>query len=131
MESRETAPQAECPREESSLTIESKQGCLWITLPDSITMDSYPQLEERIDDAINGSESGTTVIDLGLTKNMYSAGFGMIVRIRKRMGEKGGSLYLVNAASRVVEAMTYLGLHKVISVYEEGAPLDFLTDSGH
>ena len=116
-------------RAAAPLTIESRQGCLWIVLPDGINMDSHPQLEEKIDESLASKAGDKLVVDLSKTKNMYSAGFGMIVRLKKAAEARGCATFVVNASSRVMEAMAYLGLQKIIRVYEEGDKLDFLPDA--
>ncbi|MBD3320135.1 MAG: STAS domain-containing protein [Chitinivibrionales bacterium] len=106
-------------------SIENREGCLWITLPDSINMDNYQQIESRVDSVLK-KDAGNVVIDLGKTINMYSAGFGLIVRLRKRIDECGGKLFLVNVSHRTADGLHGVGLDKIIRVYEQGAPLDFL-----
>jgi anti-anti-sigma factor len=107
------------------LHIALKDGFIWITIPDSITMDTYQQVEYGIESVLTDG-GDKIVIDLGKTKNMYSAGFGLIVRLRKRIAQNKGAMYLVNVSPRVMEGLSSVGLHKVVSIYEEGARLDFL-----
>ncbi len=119
------SPKNRAGRGATRLDVREDNGCLWITLPDSINMDSYPGLEEQIESSM-ASSVNSIAIDLSKTKNMYSAGFGLIVRLKKMADAHNGRVYVVHAPRRVVDAMNYLGLQKVVTVYEEGASLDFL-----
>lgn len=123
------SPKNTSTKKTTSLEISEQDRCLWITLPDSINMDSYPGLEEKIESSLS-SMSSQIVVDLSKTKNMYSAGFGLIVRLKKMTEMHGGKLYVVHVAPRVVEAMNYLGLQKVVKVYKDGEALDFLENPG-
>jgi anti-anti-sigma factor len=107
------------------LSAEVRSGCLWITLPDAINMDTHDQLEQGLGELLD-EKPVRIVIDLSETRNMYSAGFGVIVRFKKRAAALGKDVCLVNVNPRVAEAITAVGLHKVLPVYEEGAALDFL-----
>jgi len=116
------------PSDDERISISLRHGCLWIVLPDSINMDNCDQIEERLRATLTEAPE-KTVIDLSRTKNMFSAGFGMIVRFKKDLEKLGKRIFLVNVPPQVREALTSLGLHKVLPVYTDGAPLDFIADT--
>ncbi|MBD3343525.1 MAG: STAS domain-containing protein [Chitinivibrionales bacterium] len=111
----------------SDFAIEKKDGDLWITLPDSINMDNYQQIESRVESILN-ADIGRVIIDLGKTKNMYSAGFGLIVRLKKRIDDCKGTLYLVNVSPKTAEGLHGVGLDRIMRVYEQGKSPDFSKD---
>jgi len=68
--------------EPDALKIENKSDFTWVTLPDSINMDTYKTLEENIQARLD-SGNVRVVLDLSKTNNLFSSGLGLIIRIRK------------------------------------------------
>jgi anti-anti-sigma factor len=106
--------------------IKEKAGHLWVMLPDSLNMDNYLHVESHIVSLVQ-SRNLPLVIDLDKTKNMYSAGFGMIVRLLKIVTAQEKSMYIVNASKRVIEGLEGVGMHRILQVYARGALPDFLS----
>lgn len=98
-----------------SMSIENKIGCLWITLPDAISMYNNRELEKSIIE--NLKEHTDIVLDLSMTTHLFSAGLGLIIRIRKAANEKNSSLYLVNVNEKMRVFLTALNLTNVLSIY--------------
>jgi anti-anti-sigma factor len=106
------------------LNIAFAGGHIRITIPDAINMDNFQQVEYGIESVLT-DKADKVVIDFGKTKNMFSAGFGMIVRLKKRITQNGGELYLVNVSSRVLEGMQSVGLTKIVTVCGDDEAPDF------
>jgi len=106
------------------LKIEREGDTLRVTLPDSITMDNHEQIETAIEREMDEGVR-RVVVDLDNTRNIYSSGFGLIVRFRKRVAEIGAELTLVNATEKVVEGLEGVGLNKLIPTFgkDETSPL--------
>jgi len=106
------------------LNISFAGGRIRITIPDAINMDNFQQVEYGIESVLT-DKADKVVIDFGKTKNMFSAGFGMIVRLKKRIALNGGELYLVNVSPRVLEGMQSVGLTKIVTVCQDDEAPDF------
>ncbi len=96
--------------------IQQKNNALWITLPDSIDMDNYAKIEEAIAPELSGRKNNV-VLDFSRTKSLFSSGLGLIVRLKKKVEELNGDLYLVNVNSKIEEGFENVGLDKVLPVY--------------
>lgn len=105
-------------RKSSGLRITKRKGYWWILLPDAINMDNYEQVENGIE-SIFSAGGDRLVIDLADTKNMYSAGFGLLVRLRKRVVSSNGEIHLINASEKVLDGLRAVGLDKIMPVYSE------------
>jgi anti-anti-sigma factor len=100
---------------QNSMSIERKLGCLWITLPDAITMYNSHDLEKAI--IGNLENNGRVVFDFSRTRNLFSSGLGLLIRIRKTVGERDGVLCLVNVSAKLRDMLTALNLNKVFPIY--------------
>jgi anti-anti-sigma factor len=98
-----------------SLSVEHKMGCLWITLPDAISMYNSRELEKSISG--NLDDGGIVVLDFSRTRNLFSSGLGLIIRIRKSVSENNGILNLVNVNEKLRDMFTALNLNKVLTIY--------------
>jgi len=97
------------------VNITRKMGCLWVVLPDVITIDSNLEIELAIMARMEPAEK--LVIDLTKTTKLFSSGLGLLVRLRKKASELNGMLCLVNVPRRVREFMTTVHLDKVFPTY--------------
>ena len=61
-------------------SVEQRHGCLWITLPDSIDMDNFLKIEERIMPELEKAPQ-EVVLDFSRTKALFSSGIGLVVRL--------------------------------------------------
>jgi anti-anti-sigma factor len=101
---------------QNELTIEERSGCLWITLPDSITMYDNRELEQRISRQLRDRKDHV-VLDFSNTRAVYSSGLGLMIRLRRFVTERGGTLSLVNVAPAVHDMFTALKIDKVFTMY--------------
>jgi anti-anti-sigma factor len=97
------------------MSVENKMGCLWITLPDAISMYNSRELEKTITG--NLIDGANVVLDLSRTRNLFSAGLGLIIRIRKTVGENNGAMCLVNVNEKMRDVLLALNLNKVLTIY--------------
>jgi anti-anti-sigma factor len=98
------------------ITADMKNGFLWIAMPDSITMDNYVKIEEEISEAVSGSCT-KIVLDMTATRNLFSSGLGLLIRLKKRLDERNCFLFLVNVSHRVRDILTAVHLDTVFSMY--------------
>jgi len=96
--------------------VEKRHGRLWIMLPDSIDMDNYQKIEENIMGEIE-HEPQDVVLDFSRTKTLFSSGIGLIVRLKKRVNEKGLNLSLVSIGNKIKEGLENVGLHNVFEIF--------------
>jgi anti-anti-sigma factor len=101
---------------QNDLLIEQRSGCLWITLPDAITMYDNRDVEQRIGQQLN-ERKDHVVLDFSQTRSIYSSGLGLMIRIRRFITERGGTLSLVNVSQKVHEMFTALKIDKVFTMY--------------
>jgi anti-anti-sigma factor len=99
-----------------AITVARKNGFLWITMPDSITMDNYVKIEEEIVDAIGGPNT-RIVLDMAATRNLFSSGLGLLIRLKKHLDETKCTLSLVNVSHRLQDILAAVNLDKLFSVY--------------
>jgi anti-anti-sigma factor len=97
------------------LSIERKMDCLWIMLPDAITMYNTRDLESMINGKLE--KKVNVVLDFTNTMNLFSSGLGLIIRIRKKVNEYNGSVALVNVSEKMRGLLESLNLDKVFSIY--------------
>ena len=102
---------------EKEFNVEHKDGYLWITLPDGVNMDNYVPLEKSIESFLPGNPRDV-VIDLGKTKTLYSSGFGMLIRLKKRIEEYNSRSFLVNVSPRLLEALESVGMEKLFPMFD-------------
>jgi anti-anti-sigma factor len=100
----------------NELTLEERSGCLWITLPDAITMYDNKDVEQRIAKQLR-DRNDHVVLDFSNTRAVYSSGLGLMIRIRRFVTERGGMLSLVNVAQPIHEMFSALKIDKVFTLY--------------
>ncbi len=106
------------------LSVDQRNDWIWVTLPDAVNMDNYQKIECRVETML--FEGCRIAIDLSRTRNIYSSGFGMIVRIKKMVDGRRGSMCLVNSSPKTLEAFEAVGLTRLMDVYSEGDSLEFM-----
>jgi anti-anti-sigma factor len=99
-----------------AITVAVKNGFLWITMPDSITMDNYVKIEDEIVDAVAGPNT-RVVLDMAATRNLFSSGLGLLIRLKKHLDEKKRTLSLVNVSHRLKDILAAVNLDKLFPVY--------------
>jgi anti-anti-sigma factor len=100
-----------------AITANMKNGFLWIAMPDSITMDNYVRIEEEIVEVIAGGSCNRVVFDMAATRNLFSSGLGLLIRIKKRLDEKKCLLYLVNVSHRVRDILSSVNLDTLFPIF--------------
>jgi anti-anti-sigma factor len=100
-----------------AISVAMKNGFLWIAMPDSINMDNYVRIEEQIIEAVSGTSGTRIVFDLAATKNLFSSGLGLLIRLKKRFDEKDCPLFLVNVSHRIQDILAGIHLDKLFTVY--------------
>lgn len=101
----------------STVTMERKNGCLWFVLPDVINMDNYIRIEGQLQAALGGAEK-KIVIDLAHTRNLFSSGLGLLIRLKKHVDNAGGTMHLVNVSKKVRDLFASVNLDKLFLIYE-------------
>lgn len=107
----------------NELVIEQRSGCLWITLPDAITMYDNKGVEQRIAQELRDRKDHV-VLDFSNTRAVYSSGLGLMIRIRRFVTERGGMLSLVNVAQPVHDMFSALKIDKVFTIYATDVEFD-------
>jgi anti-anti-sigma factor len=111
-----------------AITVSIKNGFLWIALPDSINMDNYVRIEEEIVDAVSGP-CNTIVLDMAATRNLFSSGLGLLIRLKKHLDEKNNHLFLVNVSRRVQDIFASVHLDKLFSAYATDVEFEISQDA--
>ncbi len=96
--------------------IEERHECLWIVLPDSIDMDNYMKIEERILPELEKSPRDV-VLDFSRTKALFSSGIGLIIRLNKQINQAGQQIVLVNIETKIKEGLENVGLDSAFKLY--------------
>jgi len=96
--------------------VEDRHGCLWVILPDSIDMDNYLQIEERILPELEKSPKDVA-LDFSHTKALFSSGIGLVVRLNKQIADKKQKIYLVNIERKIKEGLENVGLDMAFPMY--------------
>ncbi|MBD3344012.1 MAG: STAS domain-containing protein [Chitinivibrionales bacterium] len=100
----------------NEFAVETKMGHLWITLPSAIHMDNYREIEQKIESHLYG-DSKQIVLDFTNTKRIYSSGMGLLIRLRKQVGEANGNVALVNVSKVCRDLLAEVNLDRLFPVY--------------
>jgi anti-anti-sigma factor len=101
---------------QNELIIEERSGRLWITLPDAITMYDNKEVEQRIGKRLRDRKDHV-ILDFSHTRAVYSSGLGLMIRIRRFVTERGGTLSLVNVSEPVQELFSALKIDRVFTIF--------------
>ena len=82
-------------------------------LPPEVTTDRLEALEEDADRQV-GPDGAHLIVDLARTTFICSGGLGMLVKISKRLHERGGALALARGQPPVVRLLRVVGLEGVL-----------------
>lgn len=105
------------------LQIYKKKGQLWIRLPNAIKKENILQIENRIEDSLKDCE-GKVILDFADTLSVFSLLVTLIIHIRKRVGEFGGQLCLVNVSDKCKSQLKAMNLDRILTIYNN--EVDFL-----
>jgi anti-anti-sigma factor len=98
------------------ITIEMRNGYVWVTLPAVIVAENAKLLEGRIEAGLS-RKNKRLVLDLRDVQDLYSAGIGLLVRLRKKAGALKGFLCLVNVSERFRELLESIHLDRIFLIY--------------
>ena len=112
----------------SELKIEKRSEYLWITLPDAITMYDNKEIEQKIGQQLRDRKDNV-VLDFSNTRAVYSSGLGLMIRIRRFVTERGGTLSLVNVSDSIHEMFTALNINKVFNIYTTDVEFEISQES--
>ncbi len=100
------------------LHIENKKGYMWITLPDSINMENYLQVRNRIESELIDNKKGKVAINFSNIDSIHSLLIGLILHSRKIVKQNLGTLCLVNTSTNCLIKLQALFLDKIMQIYE-------------
>jgi anti-anti-sigma factor len=100
----------------AGLHVQKKDGFVWIKLPDSLNMDNYVKVEQEVSAALTETPP-RVVLDLSATASLYSSGLGLLIRLRQRINDEGGVLFLVNVARKISDMLDSVNLERLFTTY--------------
>jgi anti-anti-sigma factor len=100
---------------EDTAVLEERSGYIWVILPDAVSMYNSRDIEQAVITKL--TKGSGIVLDLSRTNNIFSAGLGLFIKIRKLAFEKGGTVCLVNVAAKHKEMFSSLKLDKVFPIF--------------
>ena len=112
---------------QNELNIEERANYLWITLPDAITMYDNKEIEQKIGERLRDRKDHV-VLDFSYTRAVYSSGLGLMIRIRRFVTERGGTLSLVNVSERLYDMFRALNIEKVFPIYTTDVEFEISQD---
>ena len=98
------------------VAIEERRGFIWARFPESVTVDNYRLIEQKIGARLSG-KSDRLVLDFSRTRDVYSSGIGLLVRVHKQVTEAGGGVYLVNVSKKIRETLEGVHLERILPMY--------------
>ncbi|MBN1552875.1 STAS domain-containing protein [bacterium] len=102
--------------------IQRENEYLRVVLPNSISMEESRELEHDII-AQCGENGEKLILDFSRTSALYSSGIGLLIRLRKFLMEREGSVFLVNVSRKLRELLSQLNLDRVFPIY--GTDVEF------
>ena len=87
-----------------------------LALPSEVTTDRIEEIEGDADCAI-GEEGAFLVIDLARTTFICSSGLGMLVKVSKRLHERGGAVAIARAMPAIGRLLKMVGLDPVLPAF--------------
>ena len=109
-----------------SADIKRRNGYLWIILPNAIGVDEGQEIQLELKSKIL-SKNEQLVLDFTNTSIIYSAGFGLFIRLRKKVMETQGAIYFVNVSKKNRDTFTELMLDKVFPIYATDVEFELST----
>jgi anti-anti-sigma factor len=84
-----------------------------LTCPSEITSESLASIEADVERLL-GAEGTRLVLDLEQTHFVGSAGLGLMVKLGKRLHDRGGGLALARARPPVAKLLRVVGLGQIL-----------------
>jgi len=99
-----------------------------ISIAGSLDSNTAPELQQRIDDAINDAVA-TTIIDFKNLDFLSSAGLRVIFKTKKVMDNNGGKLLLVNLQPQIKKVFEIIKALDGMNVFKDQDEMDeYLTE---
>lgn len=111
----------------NNISVEIRHGFIWVILPDTVTMDNYKLIEDKIRGKLTG-KNDRVALDFSDTENIYSSGIGLLIRLHKLITESGGSFVLVNVSEKMRTLLREVNLDMVISIYATDVEFEISRD---
>jgi len=100
-----------------------------VALSGHVDAETYPAVELRLTEIL-GLQLRHLVLDLHKTTYINSCGWGLVMMLSRRMGERGGALVVASLTPEVGSGFHTLGLPTMIAAYSSvGAALTAITAS--
>ncbi|UCG59155.1 MAG: STAS domain-containing protein [Phycisphaerales bacterium] len=105
-------------REQRRIVVEYGRGATFVTFVDERILDDEQirQLQESFEPVIERNDDGEMVLNFVNVEFMSSAVLGLLVRVYKRISERGGRLKLVNLDPGLRKVFQITQLDKIIEV---------------
>lgn len=97
------------------LFIKQKSGYVCITIPRHVGNENVLQIQNRIEAYINRVYN-RIIIDMSSVSDIYSVIVTVIMRLRERVADCNGELFLVNVSERCIRQMKLIHLDKVLTI---------------
>lgn len=105
------------------LSIEKKEGYTLIKLPHTLNQENILDIEGEIESSMTGYRD-TIAIDLSECSNIFSMLITLIMHVRKKVIEEGGSLCLVNVSITGQQQLTAMNLDIILPIYDSEDEID-------
>jgi anti-anti-sigma factor len=109
------------------IVIESRMGFIWVVLPENLNIGNYSGIEDVVMRQLTG-EADHLVFDLSRVRAIYSSALGVLIRVRKKVGEAGGIVCLVNVCPSIYTLLESLNLNKVFPIYATDVEFEISED---
>jgi anti-anti-sigma factor len=107
--------------------IENRLGYIWVVLPESLNIGNYSDIETAVIRQLTGG-ADHLVFDLSRVRAIYSSALGVLIRIRKQVGEAGGVVCLVNVCPAIIALLESLNLDKIFPMYATDVEFEISED---
>lgn len=109
------------------VVVENRMGFIWVILPESLNIGNYSEIETDVMGYLTG-RADHLVFDLSRVRLIYSSALGVLIRVRKQVGEAGGIVCLVNVCQSVITLLESLNLDKIFPMYATDVEFEISED---
>ena len=103
-----------------------KNKYFWVVLPDAIGIDEGEKIQRDLEPRLL-QKNEQLVLDFAKTSIIYSAGFGLFIRLRKIIMELQGAIFFVNVSKKIRDVFAELLLDKVFPIYATDVEFELST----
>lgn len=107
--------------------VEDRMGFIWVVLPESLNIGNYSEIETEVMSHLTGC-TDHLVFDLSRVRSIYSSALGVLIRVRKQVGEAGGIVCLVNVCQSIITLLESLNLDKIFPIYATDVEFEISED---